>query len=93
MQVKHYAPAVAVQEAEKASKILFTIFKATLAEYGIGISDVAGGTTDCGLDVKAMCTNILLEKHGIPGLVYLPPGRQGRRERLRHLCGPTEIKK
>ena len=66
MQVKHYAPAAAVQEAEKASKILFTVFKATLAEYGIRISDVAGGTTDSGPDVKAMCTNILLAKHGIP---------------------------
>ena len=66
MQVKHYAPAAAVQEAEKASKNPFTVFKATLAEYGIGISDVAGGTTDSGPDVKAKCTDILLAKHGIP---------------------------
>ena len=66
MQVKHYAPAAVFQEAEKASKILFTVFKATLAEYGIGISNVAGGTTNSGPDVKAKCTNILLAKHGIP---------------------------
>ena len=66
MQVKQYAPAAAVQEPEKASKLLFTVFKATLAEYGIGISDVAGGPTDSGPDVKAMCTNILLAKLGIP---------------------------
>ena len=66
MQVKHYAPAAVFQEAEKASKILFTVFKATLAEYGIGISNVAGGTTDSGPDVKAIYTNILLAKHDIP---------------------------
>ena len=66
MQVKHYAPAAAVQEAEKASKILFTVFKATLAEYGVGISDIAGGTIDSGPEVKVMCTRILLANYGIP---------------------------
>ena len=62
---------MAVQEADKASKTIFVVFKATLAEYEIEISDVAGETTDSGPDVKAMCTNILLAKTRHPvGLVY-----------------------
>ena len=50
---------------DKASGILFTIFRATLAEYGIAISDLAGGTTDSGSDVKAMCVNYLQHMHSI----------------------------
>lgn len=67
LQVKHCAPSADVQGSSgKASEILFTILKATLAEYGVGISDLAGSTTDSSPDVKAMCTNILLERHSIP---------------------------
>lgn len=51
MRIKHYAPSAKVQEEEKASEVLFTIFKATLAEYGINVHDLAGGTTDSGPDV------------------------------------------
>ncbi|CAN0390869.1 unnamed protein product, partial [Ascophyllum nodosum] len=58
--VKHYAPSAAAQETGKASEILFTIFEAVLAEFGIKLSDLAGGTTDSGPDVKAMCVNSLL---------------------------------
>lgn len=65
MQVKHYAPSVAAQEKAKASEILFAIFKSLLAEFGIKLSDLAGGTTDSGPDVKAMCVNFLLELHKI----------------------------
>lgn len=43
-----------------------TIFEATLAEYGINLYDLAGGTTDSGPDVKAMCVNFLLGVHDIP---------------------------
>ena len=64
-QVKHYAPSAAAQETGKASEILFTIFKAVLAEFGIKLSDLAGGTTDSGPDVKAMCVNFLLLLHKI----------------------------
>lgn len=63
--MKHYAPSVEAQEQGKASEILFTIFQATLAEYGINVSDLAGGTTDSGSDVKAMCVNILLALYQI----------------------------
>ncbi|CAN0196291.1 unnamed protein product [Ascophyllum nodosum] len=63
--VKHYAPSSEVQDKEKASGILFTIFKATLREYGISIADLAGGTTDSGPDVKAMCVNFLLALHDV----------------------------
>ncbi|CAB1105955.1 unnamed protein product [Ectocarpus sp. CCAP 1310/34] len=65
ISVKHYAPSTEIQGTEKASEILFTIFRATLAEYGIKLSDLAGGTTDSGSDVKAMCVNILLGLHKI----------------------------
>ena len=59
-QVKHYGPSSEVQDREKASEILFTIFRATLGEYGIKIADLAGGTTNSDPDVKAMCVNLLL---------------------------------
>lgn len=65
LQVKHYAPSAEIQGTEKASEILFTIFRATLAEYGIKLSDLAGGTTDSGSDVKAMCVNLLLASYKI----------------------------
>ena len=60
MQIKHYAPSAEIQQEEKASEVLFTIFEATLAEFGIHVRDLAGGTTDSGPDVKAMCVNVLL---------------------------------
>ena len=46
-------------------QVLFTIFKAVLAEFGIRLEDLAGGTTDAGPDVRAMCVNVLLELHKI----------------------------
>ena len=55
-----------IQGTDKASEVLFTIFRATLAEYGIKLFDLAGGTTDSGSDVKTMCVNILLRSHNIP---------------------------
>ncbi|CAM9663902.1 unnamed protein product, partial [Hapterophycus canaliculatus] len=42
------------------SETLFPIFKSVLAESGICLSDLAGGTTDAGPDLKAMCINFLL---------------------------------
>lgn len=36
-----------------------------LAESGIQLSDLAGGTTDSGSDVRAMCVNFLLESHKV----------------------------
>ncbi|CAM9499392.1 unnamed protein product [Ascophyllum nodosum] len=72
--VKHYAPSSEVQDKEKASGILFTIFKATLREYGISIADLARGTTDSGPDVKAMCVNFLLALHDVCwGVLGGPP--------------------
>ena len=64
-QVKLYAPSSQVQDAGKASDALFTIFRATLGEYGITIADLAGGTTDSGPDVKSMCVSPLLDDHNI----------------------------
>lgn len=64
-QVKHYAPSATAQEAKKASEALFHIFKAVLAEFDIRLEDLAGGTTDAGPDVRAMCVNFLLEPHKI----------------------------
>ena len=65
VQVKHYAPSTAAQETTKASEIVLTIFKPVLAEFGIRLEDLAGGTTDAGPDVRAMCVNVLLELHKI----------------------------
>eukprot|EP00752_Nemacystus_decipiens_P010971 g9750.t1 len=66
LAVKHYAPSSAFQESEeKASETLFTIFRATLAEHGIKLSDLAGGTTGSGPELEAMCANILAAVHGI----------------------------
>jgi len=65
LQVKHYAPSTAAQETTKASEIVLTIFKPVLAEFGIRLEDLAGGTTDAGPDVRAMCVNFLLELHQI----------------------------
>lgn len=64
--MKHYAPSAEIQGTEKASEVIFTIFRATLAEYGIKLSDLAGGTTDSGSDVKAMCVNLLLRSYKVP---------------------------
>ena len=36
-----------------------------MAEYGITLSNLAGGTTDSGPDVKAMCIHFLLANHRI----------------------------
>lgn len=36
-----------------------------LAEFGIKLSDLAGGTTDAGSDVKAMCVNFLLASNNV----------------------------
>lgn len=63
--MKHYAPSAAVQASEKASGVLFTVFRSLLAEFGIKLSDLAGGTTDSGSDIKAMCTNFLLAQHNV----------------------------
>lgn len=63
--MKHYAPSSAAQDKAKASEILFTIFKSVLAEFGMSLSNLAGGTTDAGSDVKAMCVNFLLKQHKI----------------------------
>ena len=65
IQVKHYAPAADILETEKASEIIFTIFQATLAEYGITLANLAGGTTDSGPEVKAMCVDFLLANYKI----------------------------
>lgn len=65
IQVKHYAPSAEAQETQKASEILFTIFKSVLAECGIKLENLAGGTTDSGPDVKAMCINFLLAVYKI----------------------------
>lgn len=66
VQVKHYAPSPAAHETEKASETLFTIFKAVLAEFGIKLSDLAGGTTDSVFfDITAMCIGSLLSEHKI----------------------------
>ncbi|CAM9672446.1 unnamed protein product, partial [Hapterophycus canaliculatus] len=65
LSVKHYAPSSAVQATDKASEILFVVFKSVLSEFGVKISDLAGGTTDSGSDVKAMCVNFLLELHKV----------------------------
>lgn len=64
-QVKPYAPSSAVNDTQRASDILFTIFRATLGEYGIKVADLAGGTTDSGPDVKAMGVNTLLGLHDV----------------------------
>lgn len=64
-QVKPYAPSSAVNDNQRASDILFTIFRATLGEYGIKVADLAGGTTDSGPDVKAMGVNTLLGLHDV----------------------------
>ncbi|CAB1119309.1 unnamed protein product [Ectocarpus sp. CCAP 1310/34] len=63
LAVKHYAPSAAVQATGKASEILFNVFNSVLREFGVKISDLAGGTTDSGSDVKAMCVNFLLAQH------------------------------
>lgn len=63
--MKHYAPSADVQAAGKASEILFVVFKSVLSEFGVKISDLAGGTTDSGSDVKAMCVNFLLAPHKV----------------------------
>eukprot|EP00752_Nemacystus_decipiens_P017453 g15647.t1 len=63
--VKHYAPSAENQAADKASEILFIVFKSVLSEFGVKISDLAGGTTDSGSDVKAMCVNFLLRQHKV----------------------------
>ena len=63
--MRHYAPAVDIQETEKASEIIFTIFQATLAEYGITLANLAGGTTDSGPDVKAMYIHFLVANYQI----------------------------
>lgn len=65
LAVKHYAPSSEVQDNERASDILFTIFRATMGEYGIMVADLAGGTTDSGPDVKAMCVNTLHDDHDV----------------------------
>lgn len=65
VQVKHYALSAEAQGTTKASEVLFTIFKAVLAEFSIRLEDLAGGTTDAGPDVRAMCVNFLLEMHQI----------------------------
>ncbi|CAB1102250.1 unnamed protein product [Ectocarpus sp. CCAP 1310/34] len=65
LSVKHYAPSAAVQVTDKASEILFIVFKSVLREFGVKISDLAGGTTDSGSDVKAMCVNFLLAQHKV----------------------------
>ncbi|CAN0346503.1 unnamed protein product, partial [Ascophyllum nodosum] len=41
------------------------LISATLAEYGITLSNLAGGTTDSGPDVKAMSIHFLLANHRI----------------------------
>ena len=65
VQIKHFAPSASVQESEgKASGTLFAIFRSTLAEYGIKLSDLAGGTTGSGPEVEAMCAT-LQALHGI----------------------------
>lgn len=64
-QVKPYSPSSAVHDKKRASDILFTIFRATLGEYGIKVADLAGGTTDSGADVKAMGVNTLLGQHDV----------------------------
>lgn len=63
--MKHYAPSADVQAADKASEILFVVFKSVLREFGVKISDLAGGTTDSGSDVKAMCVNFLQAQHKV----------------------------
>ncbi|CAN0588206.1 unnamed protein product, partial [Ectocarpus sp. 12 AP-2014] len=35
------------------------------AEFGIKLSDLAGGTTDSGSGIKAVCTNFLLAQHNV----------------------------
>lgn len=63
--MKHYAPSASAQDSEKQSEALLTIFRATLAEYGIKLSDLAGGTTDGGSELEDTCANTLLEMHNI----------------------------
>ncbi|CAM9372554.1 unnamed protein product [Pylaiella littoralis] len=65
LAVKPYAPSSPVNDTQRASDILFTIFRATLGEYGIKVADLAGGTTDSGPDVKAMGVNTLLGLHDV----------------------------
>lgn len=48
-----------------AGEIPLAIFKSVLTEFGILLSDLAGGTTNSGPEVKAMCTNSLLLLHKI----------------------------
>eukprot|EP00903_Cladosiphon_okamuranus_P013418 g12500.t2 len=66
LAVKHYAPSADAQANSQASQTLFTIFRSVLAESGIQLSDLAGGTTDSGSDVRAMCVNFLLRSHKVP---------------------------
>ncbi|CAM9505990.1 unnamed protein product [Ectocarpus sp. 8 AP-2014] len=65
LAVKHYAPSAAIQGTETATEVLFTIFRATLAENGIKLSDLAGGTTGSDPDVRAMCVDVLMASHKI----------------------------
>lgn len=65
IQIKHYAPSAKIQQTDKASEVLFKVFEATLDEYGLKLENLAGGTTDSGPDVKAMCVNFLLKQRQI----------------------------
>lgn len=63
--MKQYSPSADVQAADKASEILFIVLKSVLREFGVKISDLAGGTTDSDSDVKAMCVTFLLAQHKV----------------------------
>eukprot|EP00752_Nemacystus_decipiens_P002422 g2283.t1 len=65
LPIMHYGIDLWQCKTSGLNEILFIVFKSVLSEFGVKISDLAGGTTDSGSDVKAMCVNFLLRQHKV----------------------------
>ena len=57
MQVKPYSFGMDSGTSGKPSDMLWSIFKAAIAEFGLNVNDFASCTTDDSFVVKAMCTS------------------------------------